>query len=180
MSAETQFEHFLETDEPADLGPGPRRGVRSQSDLESKLKPLLQASGLEDRRQALVLSLILLWHDHLDAAHSIAQNVETPDGAFVHGILHRREPDFGNAAYWFRRVGRHPAFESLAERVGALGQTPAEKRLAERLLPNGHWDPFVFIDACAGARDPEGQKLLRQVQREEFGVLLRSLAEALT
>jgi hypothetical protein len=176
MPAPPQFEPFLETDEPADLGPGPRRGVQSQSELEAKLKPMLQASGLEDRRQALTFALVLLWHDHLDAAHSIAQSVETPDGAFVHGIMHRREPDFGNAAYWFRRVGRHPAFEPLAESVTALCQAPAERTVAERLLPKGNWDPFAFIDACAAAgNNPDGQKLLRQIQREEFGALLLSL-----
>lgn len=50
-----------------------------------------------------------LWQDaqgNWDAAHELAQDVETRDGAWVHGYLHRREGDGGNAAYWYRRAGK--------------------------------------------------------------------------
>src|SRR5450432_255553 len=51
-----------------------------------------------------------LYFSCLDEAHAVAQDLETPEGSFWHGILHRREPDPANAAYWFRRVGQHPVF----------------------------------------------------------------------
>src|SRR5215472_18856895 len=117
MSRPLDLNHFLATDETAELGPGPRSGVQSQTLLENRLRPMLEDSGLSQERQELIRALILLWHDHLEAAHVIAQNVEGPDGAFVHGIMHRREPDPGNAAYWFRRVGRHPAFGPIGSKV---------------------------------------------------------------
>ncbi len=59
----------------------------------ARLSPLLQA----------------LWHDaHGDwtAAHHAAQDVDTPDGAWVHAYLHRKEGDPGNAAYWYRHAGK--------------------------------------------------------------------------
>jgi hypothetical protein len=57
-----------------------------------------------------------LWHDATgdwDAAHRVAQDVETADGAWVHAYLHRKEGDVGNAAYWYRRAGRPAASDSL-------------------------------------------------------------------
>ncbi len=52
-----------------------------------------------------------LWHDargDWDAAHGVAQNVTTRDGAWVHAYLHRKEGDPSNAAYWYR-VANQPA-----------------------------------------------------------------------
>lgn len=52
--------------------------------------------------------LSALWFDangDWDAAHRIAQDVETPDGARVHAYLHRKEGDLPNARYWYRSAG---------------------------------------------------------------------------
>jgi hypothetical protein len=177
MSNALDLIDFFATPEPAALGPDPRAGVQSQSALEKQLAPVLRASGLSMDDQELIKGLILLWHDHLDAAHSIAQSIESSDGAFVHGIMHRREPDFSNAAYWFRRVGRHRAFEQIAARVSPMLHVASEPGLSTRLLPKGAWDPFAYIEACQEATNkPEAyQRLLREIQREEFHALLRSL-----
>ena len=50
-----------------------------------------------------------LWwdaHDAWDRAHTIAQDVPGREGAWVHGFLHRREGDLGNAGYWYRQAGK--------------------------------------------------------------------------
>jgi hypothetical protein len=56
-----------------------------------------------------LLALWLAGSGDWDAAHELAQGVETPEGAWVHAYLHRREGDLGNAGYWYRRAGRTPA-----------------------------------------------------------------------
>ena len=59
----------------------------------ANLPPLLQA----------------LWHDaHGDwaRAHSITQDIDTPEAARVHAYLHRKEGDTFNAHYWDRRAAR--------------------------------------------------------------------------
>jgi len=175
MSTSPDLEKFLATAEPADLGPGPRQGVQSQAALEKQLTPLLRGSRLSAERQELIQALILLWHDHLDAAHTVAQSVENSDGAFVHGIMHRREPDYGNAAYWFRRVGKHPAFAEIAKQAAALLQ-PKDEALRNELIPAGQWDPFAFISACEQAnRNPSAttrKTALQDLQQIETSVLL--------
>lgn len=60
--------------------------------------------------------LLALWHDHRgewDRAHTLAQEVESADGAWVHAYLHRREGDLGNARYWYGRARRQESTASL-------------------------------------------------------------------
>jgi hypothetical protein len=169
------FLEFLNTPESAGLGPEPRLGVRSESDL---VRDLDTAGGWQDLapdRQELIRALLLLWHDHLDAGHTIAQRIGSADGAFVHGIMHRREPDYGNATYWFRRVGAHPSFPEMARLAAPLSDSPEWR--ATGLGTRGIWDPFAFISACEqvhqGGGSPAQEKLLRRLQRIETEVLLR-------
>ncbi|MCA1684674.1 MAG: hypothetical protein LC745_01560 [Planctomycetia bacterium] len=125
-------------------------------------------------RLALAAGLLQI-HDFWDASHEAAQEAddlgEAKVSAFWHGIAHRREPDPGNAAYWFRRVGRHESFRSLAAAAGPLlADDPA---LAGRLLPGGDWDPFAFIELCSRASGVQAV-LARRLQRVEMLLLLES------
>ena len=64
-----------------------------------------------------------LWHDATgdwETAHALAQEVDSPDGAWVHAYLHRREGDHGNAAYWYGRAGRLPASGALDDERRAI------------------------------------------------------------
>jgi hypothetical protein len=63
-------------------------------------------------------AIVALWHDargDWDAAHRVAQDVDTEDGSWVHAYLHRKEGDPGNAAYWYRRAGRPVATGPLEQ-----------------------------------------------------------------
>jgi hypothetical protein len=166
-----QLKLLLATDEPPELGPGPRAGVMSEAMLNSKMDSLLATTRLSSTRQQLVRSLVLLWHDHLDASHTISQGIENPDGSFVHAIMHRREPDAWNSKYWWRRVGSHAAFPEISQRVSKL--LAGEKSdLVKRLVPGGKWDACAFVDACDAATDKSLIQALREVQRIETKALL--------
>jgi len=177
MSEQTiaQIRPLLVTNEPADLGPGPRSGVMSERELNARLDSLPGKTNLSSTRKELVRSLLLLWHDHLDASHNISQRIENADGSFVHAIMHRREPDAWNSKYWWRRVGQHPAFPEIARRVGELlarSRRREEADLARRLVPGGDWDAPAFVEACDAARDASLIRTLREIQRIETEVLL--------
>jgi hypothetical protein len=58
-----------------------------------------------------------LWHDargDWEKAHGCVQNDSSPEGAWVHAYLHRKEGDAGNAAYWYTRAGRPVATGALS------------------------------------------------------------------
>jgi hypothetical protein len=98
-----------------------------------------------------------------DEAHEIAQAIPTADGSYWHAIVHRQEPDAGNAAYWFRSVGEHPIFPALAKRAAEI-----EPALGSR------WDPLAFIDYCEKATREPGSEMERralQIQRIEWELL---------
>ena len=56
---------------------------------------------------------IWLFVDDLDRSHAISQEMPDATGSFWHGIMHRREGDFSNSHYWFRKAGVHPAMAGM-------------------------------------------------------------------
>lgn len=114
---------------------------------------------------------LYLYFSCLDDAHKISQEIENADGSFWHAIMHRQEPDAGNAGYWFRRVGKHAIFPEL-------------QRMAVELKYSAggtEWDPFAFIDACEEARRSPGTErelLLQKVQRAEWQLLFHHCAQS--
>ena len=115
-----------------------------------------------------IQSAALLWHDHLDESHNFSQDISSTDGSFLHGIMHRREPDYSNAKYWFNRVGAHSAYPEILKRV-----TPLVFGTSLERLTGTEWDAAVMVDAVSGAQASSDEyALLQQVQRVEFEVLL--------
>jgi hypothetical protein len=136
------------------------------------------------RTARLALSAGLLQiYDFWDASHEAAQQAddlgERDFSAYWHGIAHRREPDPGNAAYWFRRVGRHPLFGPLAEAARPLLEEYGDAAPTSRPGPGG-WDAMAMIDLCSRARpDTPAESLARRLQRLEMWLLLEATFAAI-
>ena len=100
------------------------------------------------------LAAVWLLHGYLDEAHHLCQDVPTADGSYWHGVMHRREGDFGNAQYWFRRAGDHPACAAIA----------------------ADWDPVAFVDEVRQAVRQGGDtaEACVRLQRAEWRALFDS------
>jgi hypothetical protein len=159
---------LLLPDRICDLGPGhPNRPARSRLDIltPERITGRQPIRDLELARTC--LAGLWLRHDFLDESHRISQEILTPTGSYWHAIMHRREGDFGNAKYWFRRVGRHPVFTALHDLATASPVTPAPR------LSGSMWDPFAFVDWCESAisaREPIAD-WCRWVQAREWELL---------
>lgn len=71
-------------------------------------------------------ALLALWHDaqgDWDTAHTLAQEADDRDGAWVHAYLHRKEGDEMNAGYWYARAGRPAASGDLHREWEAIART---------------------------------------------------------
>jgi hypothetical protein len=173
------FKTLIATPDPPGLGPTPRASRLPLVELNHVVDGFIKETNLPTTRYAPIRSAALLWHDYLDESHAIAQEIHTADGSFLHGIMHRREPDYSNAKYWFRRVGRHACFADLAQHAARRLEANGEMELAAKLVPRGEWDAFAFVDACAQTTDlPSLRSIiptLEAIQEIEFDCLLRHL-----
>lgn len=121
-------------------------------------------------------------HDELDRSHDYAQDAQGAGrnvaGDYWHGIMHRREPDYGNSKYWFRRVGSHPVFTQLAEEAIQILQRCESSQAGSwesRLTSSSGWDPFAFVDLCETCErgsDVELTRAAKQIQWREMLLLL--------
>jgi hypothetical protein len=126
--------------------------VRGGGDVEAqaalsmvRAEELLAVPARRPEDAQAMLAGLWLWHDWLDESHVISQAQETPTGSFWHAIMHRREGDFSNSKYWYRRVGSHGVFDIIAANVGAIiNPLPADKSLL-RLVRDG-WSPDALVD----------------------------------
>ncbi|MAT14845.1 MAG: hypothetical protein CMJ46_06190 [Planctomyces sp.] len=150
--------------------------------LEESIRACTSRSELGRNAQRTQLRAALYQlNDYLDLSHEASQSMEgDPIADHWHAIMHRREPDYGNCKYWYRRVGQSPIFPDLNERAVALQQemenSPSRADIGSGQYAGHNWDAFGFVDFCAdSARDGNSAaaQLARQIQFVEMLLLLQ-------
>jgi hypothetical protein len=149
-------------DRLSELGPGAPNKSMTPVMKSLTLDRIFAGKPISDLEMArCCLSALWLYHDHLDESHEISQQIETSTGSYWHGIMHRREPDAGNAKYWFRWIGEHPV-------VSKIQSEAASSELPFR-------SPSQFVDLCEqvrGTGSPE-EVAARKTQLLEWQLLFR-------
>jgi hypothetical protein len=168
------FRELLEEERLNVLGPGtPNNHVHAQLnslDIHSAFAP---SAVVNENMARACLAGVWLYHDFLDESHRISQEIPTPTGSYWHGILHRREGDFWNSKYWFRRVGEHPVFESLHREAARFVSENDLEQSAVFLTKQTAWDPFAFVDLCEAQANTQSpvEMLCRRIQQQEWDLL---------
>ena len=128
---------FLESAPLPDLmdATGDKRTVQSLQELlkSEKFSPKIRSS-------------LWLLVGELDRSHELSQEIHDADGSFLHGIMHRREGDFWNAKYWFKKVGKHPIFRDLAKDIGS--EKGGTSSLEQLLVHNQVFQCESMVDLC--------------------------------
>ncbi|MCD0462582.1 hypothetical protein [Roseiconus lacunae] len=102
-------------------------------------------------RQMECMSGLWLVAGDIHRSHSISQDLPSREGSFLHGIMHRREGDYGNSKYWFRKVGQHPTLEQIEIETGGR-----------------YCDPYDFIDHCEQAARSGRKEQIQACEEDQW------------
>lgn len=164
----------------------PARPPKERDWLRAHLQQV-EPAGADASRNSAIEAIALraglfLWHDYLEEGHELCQSIEGEGedrpGDYWHAIMHRREPDYANAKYWFRRLGAHANFQNMpaaVDRILAVNPAADAALWRNRLLPGERWNPVAFVDfceECARNEESESARFARQIQRAEMALLL--------
>jgi hypothetical protein len=151
------------------------------SDCDADMLTLLRKNSPDElfpdsRNKEPAYSALLLMLGDWEGSHELTNDDESPEGCYLHAIIHRMEPNPANSAYWWRHLGAHPLFQQVRER--------AEEILSKRRLDGWElkqsWDPFTFNKWCEEARQLAGSEqeaTAVAIQRAELDLLFEWCAE---
>lgn len=156
----------------------PRWRRQRIGDLPKRLTDQIQSPADAIALQAGLLQIA----DQLDASHELSQSIEGEGarhaGDYWHAINHRREPDYGNAKYWFRHVGHHPLLDELAPAAIALAEGHAGSLTAKvaEMTANGRLDPYRFVDFVENACRSKNQEAKSFAEALQWAEMIGLLA----
>lgn len=141
-----EFSQFIPVE-----GMMPLRWGETNRTLGSELQKL-ETSAKSDFYRCCV-SAVWLFQGFLDESHLISQEIHSGEGSYLHGIMHRREGDYSNAKYWFRKS----SLNSFFPQIDSWAQSDPEIDDATRhnLIP---FDANSLVDAVSQVDAVESQK----------------------
>ncbi|MBC8106687.1 MAG: hypothetical protein H7Z14_08875 [Anaerolineae bacterium] len=129
---------------------------RGDDEVAAMLRNLTPANLLENGNVHPLLDVAIgamwLWHDFVDEAHKISQDIDSAEGSWLHAIVHRREGDFSNSKYWYARCASLTNPGDLVDVVAAVHDRPDDPRYATAVaLQRTEWRALFKHCIRAGA-----------------------------
>lgn len=149
----------------AALDDSTRKSRLDQNQIDQIYSEKITELDISNSAKQFIKALLLLWNDHLDLSHDIVQDFGHPEASYIHGMMHRREGDYGNAKYWFRRA--YPLTNQTQFEDETLSQI---KSLS--IDWQGDWDPGKFVDLCQSSKNKHATDLTK-IQLAEFKAMLK-------
>ncbi len=161
----------------AELGVDPlnaQNAVISESDY---LKIKSVAYSISNKRSSELLhSALLLMVGDLEGSHTISQSINTQQGSYLHGMMHRRENDFSNAKYWFHRS---PTINVFPNAISFLDKDTVTTLCQKANVSSQQLDAFVLTDlhrkVATDAAQVDLMDSVRQISWQEWRVLVSEL-----
>ena len=143
--------------------------------------------GSQKQRQAILalISGLYIWNGSMDNSHKILQDMENKTGSYLHGLLHRMEPDYSNAKYWFRMAGVHPRGEQVQQGTLEIlrDSNSGNSILFQRFSREKSWNPELLTDIIAATlKSPlnaDEVTILEQIQAIELRLLMETVLREL-
>lgn len=114
----------------------------------------------------LCLAGLMFAQDYIWEGHEIVQDYPDLEASWWHAFMHRMEGDYGNASYWYRRVGdpvEYSEFYKLLSELSLEGEVCV-------IQDSSVWDPFEFNGLIDRYR-ASSESALMQVHLLEFKYL---------
>ncbi|QDV23046.1 hypothetical protein [Aureliella helgolandensis] len=127
-----------------------------------------------DAGNSLRIAGLWLLAGELDRSHEISQSQPSAEGSLWHAIMHRREGDFSNSLYWYRRAGPHALYDALAEKIQAEQATLQASGLPDVHSASPEELPARLVELCqqASRHHVPWQEELERVLWWEWQLLL--------
>ncbi len=150
----------------------------STSEVSVAVEALFKDLRSSGKQKQLTEAALLIWHDRLDDAHVIAQDLNDKTGAYLHSIIHRREPDFSNARYWLHRIGAHPSWARFRASLKSLGGAAPDETILLTIERDGTFNAESLLQKAEAIRKSNSDTtILRKLQAAELLAILSELAE---
>ncbi|MCM8526905.1 MAG: hypothetical protein NE327_10335, partial [Lentisphaeraceae bacterium] len=115
---------------------GPMSLSEIQQFYDREISPLVK----DKKFGKLCLAGLMFAQDYIWEGHEIVQDYPDLEASWWHAYMHRMEGDYGNSAYWYRRVGTPSAYTDFFELVKEL---PLDTKVSP-IQEETSWDPFEF------------------------------------
>jgi len=158
----------------------PNRAAKIALDGTGNDADLLAPNGLADEAMgAAVRALLYFWAGWPAEASMYIHLAPERERVYLNALRERQAGATTSAKALLQQIDNHPIYPALAQyalEIASAAVAPGLKRLCEVITFAEQWEPFTFCDVFEQARegqlDPAAERIVCDLQRREFELLL--------